>query len=161
MTDQGVLTISCRDVDKCWRSLKRKFKVLKAAGGLVVNKKAEYLMIKRLGRWDLPKGKLEKGEEILDGAIREVEEECQIFGLSATRTICTTYHVMRRNNNKFIKQTTWFHMVTDDTGPGKPQAEEGIEKVKWVKRKGLASKLDKSWPSILEVFEQSGIDVDK
>jgi 8-oxo-dGTP pyrophosphatase MutT (NUDIX family) len=35
-------------------------------------------MILRLGKWDLPKGKMEKNEEPMICAIREVEEECGI-----------------------------------------------------------------------------------
>ncbi len=128
-----------------------------AAGGLVVNPKGEVLMIKRLGMWDLPKGKIEKGEDMVDCAIREVEEECAVFGLGITGKITTTFHVMRRNNNKYLKESHWYMMKTDDASPGVPQTEEGIEKVRWVPLSDVRKKLKKSWPSVKEVFKESGL----
>lgn len=47
--------------------LKDQFKIVKAAGGLVI-KDGEILMIYRLGVWDLPKGKLDKKEKVKEGA---------------------------------------------------------------------------------------------
>ncbi|MEK9830598.1 MAG: NUDIX hydrolase, partial [Schleiferiaceae bacterium] len=39
-------------------------KALTAAGGWVKNGRGEVLWIYRLGHWDLPKGKLESGENM-------------------------------------------------------------------------------------------------
>jgi 8-oxo-dGTP pyrophosphatase MutT (NUDIX family) len=47
------------------------FKVIEAGGGLVLNSKGEFLVIYRNGIWDLPKGKLEKGEDFQTAALRE------------------------------------------------------------------------------------------
>lgn len=153
----GVLLFSCEQPKKCWRNLKHRFRVMHAAGGLVVNPKGEVLMIKRLGMWDLPKGKIEKGEDVVDCAIREVEEECAVYGLGITGKICVTQHVMRRNNNKYLKDSHWYMMKTEQVTEGVPQEEEGIEKVRWVAPREVRKKLRKSWPSIKEVFKQSGL----
>jgi ADP-ribose pyrophosphatase YjhB (NUDIX family) len=156
----GETLVLAADAPKaCWKKLRTRFRIIVAAGGLVINSKGEFLMIKRLGLWDLPKGKLERGEDIVDCAIREVEEECQVFGLGVTGHICTTYHVMRRDKNKYLKESRWYMMRTNQTAGGIPQKEEGIEKVKWVTKSELKKKLNKSWPSILEVFLQADITI--
>ena len=53
-----------------------------AGGGKVYNPKNEILFIFRNGKWDLPKGKAEAKETINLTALREVEEETGITGLS-------------------------------------------------------------------------------
>lgn len=151
------LKVYCSQPKKCWNNLKKRFRIMHAAGGLVINSNNEVLMIKRLGMWDLPKGKIEKGEDIVDCAIREVEEECAVFGLGITGKITTTFHVMRRNKNKYLKESHWYMMRTTHTKPGIPQTEEGIEKVRWVAMQDVEKKLKKSWPSVREVISQSGI----
>lgn len=153
----GLLVLVCLEPKKCWRNLKKRFGIIHASGGLVINKEGHVLMIKRLGLWDLPKGKLEKDEDEVDCAIREVEEECAIYGLGITGTITTTYHVMRRNKNKYLKVSKWYMMRTNQTAPGAPQEEEGISKAEWVPLDKVKRKLKKSWPSIREVFKESGL----
>jgi len=152
------LTVACDSPKKAWRNFKRRFGMLPAAGGLVLNDKGEVLMIKRLGHWDLPKGKLEKGEDLVDCAIREVEEECGVFGLGITGKINVTYHVMRRGKGKYLKVSHWYMMRTQQVSPGTPQEEEGIEKVAWVPLKDVKKKLKKSWPSIKAVLEASSLE---
>ncbi len=49
------------------------FKVIYAGGGVVKNSSGQILFIHRLGVWDLPKGKAEKGESNEETALREVE----------------------------------------------------------------------------------------
>jgi ADP-ribose pyrophosphatase YjhB (NUDIX family) len=43
-----------------------------------VRKKDKFLMIYRMKKWDLPKGKKEKKEKYKDTAVREVSEECNV-----------------------------------------------------------------------------------
>jgi ADP-ribose pyrophosphatase YjhB (NUDIX family) len=157
-SQSGLLVLACEEPKKCWRNLKKRFGIIHASGGLVINKEGKVLMIKRLGLWDLPKGKLEKDEDLLDCAIREVEEECAVYGLGVTGTITVTYHVMRRNKNKYLKVSKWYMMRTDQTVPGIPQLEEGINKVEWVPMNKVKKKLKKSWPSVREVFKESGLE---
>lgn len=116
---------------KLLKHLKKKLKVIEAAGGLVFNHKEEVLFIYRNGRWDLPKGKVEKGESLEDSAMREVEEETGVRDLKITRFIDTTYHILKRNGSYKLKETHWFEMSTAFSGKLIPQKEEGIKKVKW------------------------------
>ena len=70
------------------RYLKRHMCYVRAAGGIIMlndnsslithHSSLKMLLIQRNGRWDLPKGKVEPGETLLQAALREVEEETGI-----------------------------------------------------------------------------------
>ena len=108
-----------------------------AGGGKVLNAEGKVLFIFRNGKWDLPKGKAEHKETIDQTALREVEEETGIRGLTITKPLEITYHIFKRNNQYFIKKTYWFEMFSDYSGDLKPQIKEGITKVKWIGPKKL------------------------
>ena len=108
-----------------------------AGGGKVVNSDGKILFIFRNGKWDLPKGKAEQQETIDQTALREVEEETGVEGLSITKPLEITYHIFKRNEQYFIKKTYWCEMFSDYIGDFKPQKKEGITKVKWVGPKKL------------------------
>jgi 8-oxo-(d)GTP phosphatase len=110
--------------------LKDQFKIVKAAGGLVVQDE-KVLMIYRLGKWDLPKGKLQKAENKRLGAIREVAEECNIQ-VQIEEKLLNTWHSYAYEGNKILKKTTWYLMSSTDHSLMKPQAEEFIEEVKFL-----------------------------
>ncbi len=116
------------DLKKDWISFTQHLTVISAAGGLVTNTKNELLFIYRNGVWDLPKGKIEKGESIETAAIREVEEECGIFNLKLGKQLVTTYHIYNQNGLN-LKETHWFLMTSDYNGALIPQLEEGITEV--------------------------------
>lgn len=107
-------------------------KLIKAAGGLVSNEENKYLFIFRNGKWDLPKGKLDKAEKARRAAVREVQEECGIVINSSGEKICTTYHVYEMDGAPVIKKTSWYWMRADDQPELKPQAEEGITDARWL-----------------------------
>lgn len=106
--------------------------VVEAAGGVVFNDKNEVLLIKRLGKWDLPKGKMEGEELPEESAVREVMEECGIDGLSIIEKLPNTYHIYKMHNFNFLKITHWYKMKTDFDKPLTPQTEESITDVKWM-----------------------------
>ena len=135
------------------KTLKAKIPVVKAGGGLVYNKKGEVLFIFRNGKWDLPKGGTEKKETIEETAMREVEEETGVNGLSISKKLPKTYHVFKRNGRYKLKQTYWFEMQTDFDGIPQGQIEEGIEKVAWIKPKDIPTILDNSYENIKLLFE--------
>ena len=108
-----------------------------AGGGKVINSDGKILFIFRNGKWDLPKGKAEQKETIDQTALREVEEETGVKGLSITKPLEITYHIFKRNDQYFIKKTYWFEMFSDYIGDLKPKIKEGITKVKWVGPKKL------------------------
>ncbi len=135
------------------------FKRKVAAGGLVQNGKGEYLMIFRHGFWDLPKGKVEKGETWEEAAIREVEEETGITNITLGEGVklgidqanCT-YHTFERKGKPILKQSAWYHMSIEGSQATIPQAEEGIEKAIWVPKSGLSELLPLCYGSIQDVL---------
>ena len=124
--NKGICLV-CNDLERDWVLFQSVFKIQKAAGGKVINKKNEVLFIYRLGKWDLPKGKLEKGETIREAAIREVKEECGIKGLTIKSSLPTTYHIFQRKGKIIFKITYWFVMTSNFKGALTPQIEEDIE----------------------------------
>lgn len=108
------------------------FKNIRAAGGYVINNQGELLVIKRRGVWDLPKGKIETGEESKAAAIREVEEECGVRGLTIESAPFSTFHIYREAGETIIKESIWFRMNCDYSGELIPQIEEGITEVVWL-----------------------------
>ncbi len=126
------LNIYHPDIDQLWTDFGNYFKKIDAAGGIVLNQDRNILFIHRLGKWDLPKGKIEPGESREVAAVREVEEECGIFDLELQDFINATYHIYtERNGEKILKTTFWFKMTYNGTETPKPQLEEGIHEVGW------------------------------
>lgn len=137
---------------KLLKHLKKKLKVITAAGGLVYNKNNEILFIYRNKKWDLPKGKAEKGESIETTAIREVEEETAVQNLEITKFLQTTYHILKRNGKYKLKETHWYEMRTDFEGELVPQINEGIKKAKWKNFEKSQKALNKSYANIKLLF---------
>ncbi|AMJ66441.1 NUDIX hydrolase [Hymenobacter sp. PAMC 26628] len=144
------LTMLVRKKSLLIQHLKDQFKIAKAAGGLVV-KNGQVLMIYRLGKWDLPKGKLKSDEDTVLGALREVEEETNIK-LAIGEELPSTWHSYAYKGNKMLKKTSWFVMQCLDDSVMKPQAEEYIEEVRWMTPQEALAKLDDSYASIALVM---------
>jgi 8-oxo-(d)GTP phosphatase len=151
-TDVLSVTISVPNYALAKNELRSKFKVEKAAGGLV-RKKDKSLMIYRMKKWDLPKGKKEKGENYKQTAVREVEEECNI-SVKLGKRICTTWHTYTMNKRAMIKKTRWYLMEIQDDAKMKPQLNEDIEDVRWMSQKEVYHALEHSYRSINYVFER-------
>lgn len=132
--------------------LKGKYKVVKAAGGLV-RKKEKVLMIYRMKRWDLPKGKKEPGETYSQTANREVNEECNI-SVKLGRKVCTTWHTYTMGKNSMLKKTKWFIMDLVDDSKARPATAEDIEEIRWMTEKEIYHALENSYRSIRFVFEK-------
>ncbi len=146
------LQLSVVDYKAIKRYLRAKFKMVKAAGGLV-KKKEKYLMIYRLKKWDLPKGKKEKNERYRQTAVREVQEECNI-SVKLARKICTTWHTYTMNKRAMLKKTRWYLMESIDDSKMKPASAEDIEEVRWMTPKEVYHALEHSYKSIQYVFER-------
>ena len=141
------------DEKEMLKKLKEKIPVQKAGGGLVYNKKGEVLFIFRNGKWDLPKGGIEKGEEIEYTALREVEEETGVNKLIVRRKLQKTYHIFKRNGKYKLKITHWFEMDSMFDGITIPQKEEGIEKAVWLNPNQVKDALKCSYENIKLLFE--------
>lgn len=146
------IVILAKDAAAEFNRLFAKHALITAAGG-IVRKGDEYLFIKRFGKWDIPKGKLEKLEDPQLGAIREIEEECGISNPVVEKFICETYHTYREKNKSTLKKTYWFGMAYEGEEELVPQSEEGISKVKWFKKTKLDKIRSNTYESILEVMD--------
>ncbi len=147
------ITLVTHDKEATEEQIKKQYKVVKAAGGVVRNEKGKILMMYRLKKWDLPKGKLEKNEKAKTGAVREVEEECNVE-VRLEEKICTTFHTYTYKNEHILKQTKWYSMEILDDSKMKPQLEESIEKLEWMDRKQIHTALINSYSSIRYVVKR-------
>jgi 8-oxo-dGTP pyrophosphatase MutT (NUDIX family) len=141
-----------KNPEKLERFLFKKLKVVEAGGGMVFNAKKEILFIRRNSKWDLPKGKVEKGESYEDAAVRETMEETGVRDLQVKRFIAKTYHVFKRNDKFRLKVTYWYEMYTDYEGELIPEANEGIKKVKWKNFEKAQKALRDSYENIKLLF---------
>lgn len=141
------------DEEKMLDVFMHKLPVVVAGGGFVTNPKGKILFIYRNDKWDLPKGKVDKGESIEKAAIREVEEETGVQDLVIDKFLRTTYHIFRRNGEYRLKQVHWFAMYTTYDGKLVGQKEEGIMKVKWKGPKKAKKALKNSYFNIKVLFE--------
>ncbi len=135
------------------RKFTKKIRLEVAAGGVVTNKYGKVLFIYRNDKWDLPKGKLKKGETIEQCALREVEEETAVSDLKIENFLRTTYHVFKRNGKFRLKEVHWFAMKTSYTGELVGQEQEGIQKVKWKGPQKIQEALQNSYANIRILFE--------
>lgn len=126
------LNVFGENIDGIWEEFRKLFRIIEAAGGVVNNPDGDILFIRRLGKWDLPKGKMEKGESREESAVREIEEETGLSDVELVRFINTTFHIyVERNGDKVLKCTHWFEMNFSGEDTSKPQIEEGITEVAW------------------------------
>ena len=146
------IILLAKDAHKEFERLFEDYKRIIAAGG-IVKKDDQFLFIKRQGKWDIPKGKLDKGENPELGAIREIEEECGIQNPSISAFICCTYHTYRFRDKPRLKLTYWYSLNYDGNDELKPQTDEGITKVKWFPKEKIDKIRKNTFVSILEVIE--------
>jgi 8-oxo-dGTP pyrophosphatase MutT (NUDIX family) len=137
-----------------FQKLVGKFTTIHAGGGIVFNANQELLLMKRLGKWDLPKGKIDPGETNEEGALREVEEECGISPLSIDRFFGNSYHTYKLQGHRFCKLTHWYIMQTPFTGKLVPQLEESITEVKWVNTADIDLKTLDTYESIRAILSE-------
>jgi len=128
------------------------FKVIEAGGGIVLNERGEFLVIYRNGTWDLPKGKLEKGEDFQTAALREVEEETGLPGLQMIEPLTSTYHTYHLKGKRILKRTKWFVMQFNGSAEPVLQAEEGISDYRWAKAGMTGFIRENTYASILDVL---------
>lgn len=141
-----------KNAEKLEKFLRKKLPVVEAGGGMVYNSKKEILFIYRNKKWDLPKGKVEKGESFEEAAIRETIEETGVKDLEVRKFLTKTYHVFKRNGKFKLKITYWFEMFSDYNGPLIPEPSEGIKKVKWKNFEKSQKALQDSYENIKLLF---------
>lgn len=142
------------NLDALRKSFFKHFTLIQAAGGLVLNEKDGFLMIYRLGKWDLPKGKLDEGEDLATCAMREVTEETGVDQLTLGDKIGCTYHTYNQFGKHILKETHWYRMRTTTQKALVPQTEEGIERLEWGTLAKLPEYLSNTYPSIADVLRE-------
>ncbi len=141
------------DLGKLQKAFFKHFELIEAAGGVVQNTKKELLFIHRLGKWDLPKGKMEKGEKPNECAAREVEEETGVTQLTIKNKIGKSYHTYDLFGKHHLKITHWYYMLCPAGQITKPQTEEDITAVKWVSTKNIKEVIVNTYPSIKDILQ--------
>jgi 8-oxo-dGTP pyrophosphatase MutT (NUDIX family) len=137
--------------------LKKIFHHIKAAGGIVQEPSGKILMIKRLGLWDLPKGKAEKGESDAETAVREIKEETLIPEVTNPIYLHTTWHTYPHKGKTVLKESVWFNCSTSQAWPLVPQTEEQITEACWASKTELQAMMLNTYPSIRDVMEVSNL----
>ena len=141
------------DIEKLKNTFLKRFSIVQAAGGLVKNNENEILMIFRRGKWDLPKGKLDKGEKLEDCAVREVEEETGLKNVKLNSALAVTYHTYHEGTRFILKESHWFTMKVTGKQKLVPQTEEDIFDIRWVHPNDIHSYLPKSFPLIADIIK--------
>jgi len=125
-----------------------------SAGGVVLNKQGQVLVVNQRGKsWSLPKGHLEKGEEALTAARREIYEESGVKELTFVRLL-GSYERMRigkhgGEDGAELKKLTFFLFKarTEELKPVDPDNPEA----RWVDRDKVCDLL--SHPKDKEFFQ--------
>ena len=145
------------DIEDTYSKICAEFVEVNAGGGLVSNRRGDFLLISRNGMWDLPKGHQDPGEDISVTALREVQEETGIDELELRSLICITDHCYIRDGKWHLKHTWWYDMLYTDPTDLTPQTEEDISKTAWVAKSSLPPFLLNTYPSIIEVFREARV----
>lgn len=106
-----------------------------SAGGIIVTPSGsgwKVLLMKDMkGNWTFPKGKVEKGETLVQTALREIQEEVGIAGLSLIGELTPTMYWYFRE--KSIKKTVHYFLFQIASAKKLVvQTEEGISDAKWM-----------------------------
>ena len=140
------------DLEALKKAFFKNFKMIEAAGGVVQNDQKELLFIYRLNKWDLPKGKVEKGEKLEECALREVEEETGLTKLKLKKKLGETYHTYNAFGKHFLKISHWYYITANSKQTLIPQTEEDITAIKWIKIEDIKEPLRNTYPSIKDIL---------
>ncbi len=150
------LFIVHKDLDHLFQRFSSLFTFVEAAGGIVRSSSGKVLVINRRNKWDLPKGKVEKGEEPARAALREVSEETGLGNLTLGKKITDTYHTYLLNGEPILKKTTWYEMTYDGAeGEAIPQEEEEITEVLWLIPEDVIMILGNTYLSVIDVLREA------
>jgi len=143
--------------EKLWKHLLKHFPLIEAGGGLVQHQNGKILFIYRNNKWDLPKGRIEKKEMLLDGALREVMEETGVKDLIVKKKLSDTYHIFSRNGKYKLKKTYWYLMHTSYEGVLEPQLDEGIQMATWKNKEEISELMENAYENIKLIISEIGL----
>ena len=141
------------NVEELRKAFWKKFMLVKAAGGLVLNEDGEILFIFRRGKWDLPKGKLDEGETLETCAVREVQEETGLKNVQMKKHLVTTYHTYDESGHHILKETWWYLLSASKKEALVPQTIEQITQIEWADPRNLEKYVSNTFPSIIDVLK--------
>jgi 8-oxo-dGTP pyrophosphatase MutT (NUDIX family) len=144
------------NVEELKKAFWKKFMLVKAAGGLVINEAGELLFIYRRGKWDLPKGKLDEGETLEQCAVREIGEETGVWDVQLKKHLVTTWHTYDESGHHILKETTWYLLSAPKNQTFTPQTVEQITQIVWVAPEKLEKFASNTFPSITDVLQAAG-----
>ena len=144
-------------VELMWSDFCSRFTIIEAAGGIVRNFDKEVLWIRRNDKWDLPKGKVELGEDITETAVREVEEECGLHSIILGGLLGVTYHTYHYKGKDVLKKSYWYAMSCSVEQVLIPQEEEGITEVVWASNSNHNLYANDTYTSISELLKQEKV----
>ncbi len=140
------------DLEKLQKAFFKHFTVIEAAGGIVQNADKELLFIFRRGKWDLPKGKMEKNESAEICAEREIEEETGVTKLKLKKKIGDTYHIYDDFGKHFLKVSHWYYFTCPNKQTLAPQTEEDITEATWIKTKDIKKPVGNTYATIKDIL---------
>jgi len=154
--EEKILFLLSPEENKLWDNFRSIFVTIRAAGGMIL-KGGKYLFIFRRGKWDLPKGKTDKGETPEQTAVREVHEECGIRDLTITKQLPATWHIYQSGYEDskglwILKETVWFEMAHRDDEKLVPQTDEEITQVKWFRSDDFDIILKNTYPNLEQII---------
>lgn len=145
-----------KNIAELEKAFRKKFQVIQAAGGLIVNEDNELLFIFRRGKWDLPKGKLDKGEKLEVCAVREAREETGLKEAHLKKHLITTHHAYDESGHHILKETWWYLLSAPKDQPLTPQAEEQITQIEWANPADLKKYTGNTYKLIIDVLRTGG-----
>jgi ADP-ribose pyrophosphatase YjhB (NUDIX family) len=156
LPSSSMIFILCENLENSWGQFLKAFEKVEAAGG-IVGCENSFLAIFRNEKWDLPKGKLEKNEDPIQGAMREIEEECGVKGLQYVKPLTVTYHTYEYKGSPVLKKTFWYQFHLTEKQRLTPQIEEGITQAVWFEEENIGAFLKNTFVSIKAVLKNYGI----
>ncbi len=152
--DKKQVIILAENIEKVKAVFNKHFTLIEAAGGIVQNEKKELLFIFRRGKWDLPKGKLEKNERPENCAAREIEEETGVKNLLLKHKIGETYHIYEEKKKQILKTSHWYYFTSTGTQQTTPQTEEDISEVKWIHTRNIKEPVANTYQNIKDILTE-------
>ena len=141
------------NVENLLKSFSDQMVLIQAGGGLVYTPQKTVLLIFRRGKWDLPKGKLDEGENLAQCAVREVQEETGLKQVTLQKPLTVTWHTYYQDGELVLKESHWYLMQTEMEESLTPQQDEDIDICLWVPPHELETYMHNTHPSIRDVIK--------
>ena len=127
---------SMYEVGTSWYN--QKMRRTESAGGVVLNKDGNVLIVDQIGSWSLPKGHIEQGEDALEAAKREIYEESGVEILELIKELGSYERPSMRDPNEL---KTIFMFLFNTTQMDLKPIDKNNPEAKWLKPSEILEKL--------------------